>query len=94
MEEYSYRYSRLKSYSQYLLFDDPRALGLLGAQVGRLPDRAAGSRTAKAKPSFEAYKLPIVVKKRGGGVLDLGPRAPGHRHPLRAAAAEAAEAAS
>ena len=45
-EEFSYRYSRLKSYSQYLLYDDPPAQRLGGPALGRLPDRPAvpGSR--------------------------------------------------
>ena len=45
-EEFSYRYSRLKSYSQYLLYDDPprsgsAALRWAGFQTGlRLPERS------------------------------------------------------
>ena len=75
-EEYSYRYSRLKSYSQYLLYDDPAragssALKWAGFQTGLR--FSAGTQ----KPSYEAYRLPIVVKKRGRGVLIWGRVRPG-----------------
>jgi hypothetical protein len=71
MEEYSYGYARLKSYSQYLLFDDP-------ARSGSSALRWAGFQTGlrfsngKAKPSFEAYMLALVVHKRRGGVRIWG----------------------
>ena len=76
MEEYSYRYSRLKSYSQYLLFDDR-------ARPGSSALRWAGFQTGlrfsngKDKPSLAAYKLAIVVKKRGGSVSIWGHVRPG-----------------
>src|SRR3989442_4703566 len=71
MEQYSYKYSRLKSYSQYLLFDD-------AARSGSSALRWAGFQTGlrfsngRDKPSLIAYKLPIVVRKRGGGGSILG----------------------
>jgi hypothetical protein len=76
MEEYSYKYSRLKSYSQYLLFDDV-------ARSGSSALRWAGFQTGlrfsngKDKPSLAAYRLPIVVRKRGGGVSIWGHVRPG-----------------
>ena len=79
-EEYSYRYPRLKSYSQYLLYDDPArpgpsALKWAGFQTGL---KTTGG---TSKPSYDAYKLPIVVKKRGTkkgrGVLIWGRVRPG-----------------
>jgi len=76
MEEYSYRYSRVKSYSQYLLFDDP-------ARSGSSALRWAGFQTGlrfsngKAKPSFGAYMLPVVVHRRGHGVSIWGHVRPG-----------------
>jgi len=76
LEEFSYRYPRLKSYSQYLLFDDV-------ARSGSSALRWAGFQTGlrfsngKAKPSFDAYKLPLVVKRRGGGVSIWGHVRPG-----------------
>ncbi len=75
-EEYSYRYSRLKSYSQYLLVDD-------AARAGSSALRWAGFQTGLrnaggvVKPSYEAYRLPIVVHKRGSGVLIWGRVRPG-----------------
>ena len=75
-EEYSYRYSRLKSYSQYLLHDDPprpgpSALKWAGFQTG------LKSTGGTLKPSYDSYRLPIVVKKRGKGVLIWGRVRPG-----------------
>ena len=76
MEEYSYRYSRLKSYSQYLLADDR-------ARSGSSALRWAGFQTGlrfssgKQKPAFDAYKLAIVVKRSGGGVRIWGHARPG-----------------
>ncbi len=76
MEQYSYRYSRLKSYSQYLLFDD---VSRSGSSALRWAGFQTGLRFAsgKAKPSFGAYKLPLVVKKRGGSVSIWGRVRPG-----------------
>jgi hypothetical protein len=76
MEEYSYRYSRLKSYSQYLLFDDV-------ARSGSSALRWAGFQTGlrfssgRDKPALAAYRLPIVVRKRGGRVSIWGHVRPG-----------------
>ncbi len=75
-EEYAYRYSRLKSHSQYLMFDDPARRGSLrvkwsGFQTGL---RFASGR---AKPSYNAYRFPIVVKKRRRGVYVWGRVRPG-----------------
>jgi hypothetical protein len=76
MEQYSYGYARLKSYSQYLLFDD---LARSGSSALRWAGFQTGLRFAsgKAKPSFDAYKLPLVVKRRGGGVSIWGHVRPG-----------------
>jgi Cellulase (glycosyl hydrolase family 5) len=70
-EEYSYRLSRVKSYSQYQLYDERPKPG--PAHV-RWSSYQMGLRFAngRKKPSYEAYKFPIVVKKRGGGVLIWG----------------------
>ncbi len=75
-EEYSYRYSRIKSYSQYLLYDDPAragssALKWAGFQTGL---KTSGG---TLKPSYGAYRLPIVVKKRRKGVVIWGRVRPG-----------------
>jgi hypothetical protein len=75
-EEYSYRYGRLKSYSQYLLFDDP-------PRKGPASQKWSGFQTAlrftngKKKPAYTAFKFPIVVKKRRRGVVVWGLVRPG-----------------
>jgi hypothetical protein len=63
-EEYAYSYSRLKSHSQYLLFDDPARVG--GAAV-KWTGFQTGLRFAAGgkKGAYNAYRFPIVVKKRG-----------------------------
>jgi hypothetical protein len=75
-EEISYRYPRLRSYSQYLLYDDPQRPGppdvawsgfQTGLRFGQGP----------AKPAWNAYRLPIVVKPRGRGVYIWGRVRPG-----------------
>lgn len=77
-EEQSYRYPRLRSYAQYLLYDDPvRDAPTLeqawaGFQTGL---RFAGG---EAKPAYHAYQFPIVVQRaRGGGVRVWGRVRPG-----------------
>ena len=56
-EEYSYRYGRLKSYSQYLLFDDPPRKGPLsvkwsGFQTGlRFTERQEEARLHRVQAS-------------------------------------------
>ena len=75
-EEYSFGYSRLKSYSQYLMLDDP-------ARPGPRSQRWAGFQTGlrfpngKVKPALAAYRLPIVVHKRRRGVYVWGRVRPG-----------------
>jgi len=75
-EEFAFRYSRLKSHSQYLMFDDP-------ARPGPLAVKWSGFQTGlrfasgRAKPSFNAYRFPIVVKRRGRGVHVWGRVRPG-----------------
>ncbi|HZO59304.1 MAG TPA: hypothetical protein VFB51_06420 [Solirubrobacterales bacterium] len=75
-EEYAYRYSRLKSHSQYLLYDDP-------ARPGSLRTKWSGFQTGlrfangRQKTSYNAYRFPIVVKRRGRGVYVWGRVRPG-----------------
>jgi hypothetical protein len=70
-EEYSYRYGRLKSYSQYLLRDDP-------ARPGPASLRWSGFQTAlrypngRRKPAWDAYRCAIVVHRRRRGVYIWG----------------------
>ena len=76
MEEYSYRYPRLKSYSQYLMFDD---VARFGSSALRWAGFQTGLRFAsgRIKPSFAAFKLALVVHKRGRGVSIWGHVRPG-----------------
>jgi hypothetical protein len=68
-EEIHYRLGRLKSYSQYLMFDDK---ALNSFQTG------LRFRSGKAKRAYSAYRLPIVVHKRGRrGVYIWGRVRPG-----------------
>jgi hypothetical protein len=75
-EEYAYRYSRLKSHSQYLLLDDP-------ARPGSLSTKWSGFQTGlrfsdgRRKTAYNAYRFPIVVKKRRSGVHVWGRVRPG-----------------
>jgi hypothetical protein len=55
-EEIHYRYGRMKSYSQYLMYDDKP---LYAFQTG------LRFRSGKAKPAYSAFRLPIVVHSRG-----------------------------
>jgi hypothetical protein len=67
-EEYAYRYGRLKSHSQYLLFDDRQ---LAGFQTG------LRFRRGSKKPAYSAYRFPLVVHRRRGGVRVWGRVRPG-----------------
>jgi hypothetical protein len=75
-EEFSYRYSRLKSYSQYQLHDDP-------ARPGPPSARWAGFQTGlrfadgRKKPAYDAYRFPLVLKKSGSKLLVWGRIRPG-----------------
>jgi len=76
-EELSYRYPRLRSYAQYLLYDDPPREGIdeqavwSGFQTGlRFTD-------GRRKPSWDAFRLPIVVHRAGAGVTIWGRVRPG-----------------
>ena len=70
-EELSYRYPRLRSYSQYLMYDDPPREGVderavwSGFQTGlRFAD-------GRDKPAIDAFRLPLVVHTRGPGRVEV-----------------------
>lgn len=68
-EEIHYRLGRVKSYSQYLMYDDKP---LFAFQTG------LRFRKGKAKPAYSAFRLPIVVHSRGRrGVYIWGRVRPG-----------------
>jgi hypothetical protein len=75
-EEFSYRYSRIKSYSQYLLDDDPSRSG---PSALRWAGFQTGLRFASGalKPAYVAYKLPITVRRLARGVRIWGRVRPG-----------------
>jgi hypothetical protein len=70
-EELSYRYPRLRSYAQYLLYDDP-------VRPGPPPVAWSGFQTGlrfadgRKKPSWNAYRLAIVVHRSATGVSVWG----------------------
>jgi hypothetical protein len=75
-EKLSYDYPRLRSYAQYLLYDDPQRPGprdvawagfQTGLRFGQGPP----------KPAWNAYRLPIVVRRKGAGVRIWGRVRPG-----------------
>jgi hypothetical protein len=63
MEQFAYNYSRLKSHSQYQLYDDP---GRAGPPAVKWSGFQTGLHFANGtkKPSWLAYRFPIVVNKR------------------------------
>ncbi len=75
-EEFAYRYARLKSHSQYQLYDDP---GRAGPPAVRWSGFQTGLRFANGtkKPSWDAYRFPIVVHKKGSKVAIWGRVRPG-----------------
>jgi hypothetical protein len=75
-EEFAYRYPRLKSHSQYQLYDDP---GRAGPPAVRWSGFQTGLRFSNGnkKPSWDAYRFPIVVHKKGSKVRIWGRVRPG-----------------
>lgn len=66
MEERSYRVGpRLRSYAQYLLYDDPAREGSTQEQVWSGFQTGLRFSDGEAKPAYRAYELPIVVKRSG-----------------------------
>jgi hypothetical protein len=77
-EEISYHYSRLRSFSQYLLYDDPPLT--TGPQFNRYRGFQSGLRFADGRmkvPSYDAYRFPLVVHRRGLRVFVWGRVRPG-----------------
>ncbi len=76
-EEFSYRYPRLRSYAQYLLYDDPARPGASEEEVWSGFQTGLRFNDGRAKPARDAYRLPIVVLRRGAGALIWGLVRPG-----------------
>jgi hypothetical protein len=77
-EREAYDNRSIASYSQYLLMDEAATKG--GSALTRYSGFQSGLQLAngKNKPSFEAYRLPLAVKKRGGSVSIWGFVRPTH----------------
>jgi hypothetical protein len=72
-EEQSYRYPRLRSYAQYLLYDDPAREGATLEEIWSGFQTGLRFADGQPKPAFDAYRFPIVVQRaRGGGVFVWG----------------------
>jgi hypothetical protein len=76
-EEFSFRYKRLRSYAQYLLYDDPPREGATEEEIWSGFQTGLRFREGQAKPSLNGYRLPIVVRRRGGEVTIWGRVRPG-----------------
>jgi hypothetical protein len=77
-EEFSYRYTRLRSYSQYLLYDDPPRPGTTPEEVWSGFQTGLRFTDGRPKPALQAYRLPIVVTPAAtGGVTIWGRVRPG-----------------
>ena len=61
----AYRNSRVRSFSQYLLHDDPPRAGVSRAQ--RYSGFESGLRRSdgRAKPSYDGFRLPLAADRRG-----------------------------
>jgi hypothetical protein len=78
-EEQSYRYPRLRSYAQYLLYDDPARPGKTEKEIWSGFQTGLRFSDGEAKPAFHAYQFPIVVQRsRGGDVRIWGRVRPGN----------------
>jgi hypothetical protein len=77
-ERQAYENRSIASYSQYLLMDEAATKG--GSALSRYSGFQSGIRLAngKNKPSYDAYRLPLAVKKRGGSVSIWGFVRPTH----------------
>jgi hypothetical protein len=69
-EEFAYRYSRLKSHSQYQLYDDPARSGPPAVKWSGFQTGLRFSNGRK-KPAYDAYQFPIVVRKSTRGKASI-----------------------
>lgn len=75
-EEFSYRYSRLKSFSQYQLYDDPARSGPAAVKWSGFQTGLRFSNGNK-KPAYDAFRFPIVVRDTRRSVSVWGRVRPG-----------------
>jgi hypothetical protein len=62
-EEQSYRYPRLRSYAQYLLYDDPAREGTTEEEVWSGFQTGLRFGGGAPKPAYDAYRFPFVVQR-------------------------------
>jgi hypothetical protein len=77
LEERSYRYPRMKSFAQYLLHDDPPRAGATPEEIWSGFQTGLRFHGGERKPAWEAWRLPLVVVRRGAGVVVWGHVRPG-----------------
>jgi hypothetical protein len=75
-EEFSYRYARLKSFSQYQLYDDPARSGPAAVKWSGFQTGLRFSNGDK-KPAYDAFRFPIVVRDTRRSVTIWGRVRPG-----------------
>ena len=75
-EEFSYRYARLKSFSQYQLYDDPARSGPAAVKWSGFQTGLRFSNGNK-KPAYDAFRFPIVVRETSRSVAVWGRVRPG-----------------
>ena len=77
-EEQGYRYPLLRSHAQYLLYDDPARPGTTEKEIWSGFQTGLRFTDGAKKPAWDAYRLPLVVHREGGGgVLIWGRVRPG-----------------
>jgi hypothetical protein len=76
-EEFSYRYERLRSYAQYLIYDDPPRPGATAKEVWSGFQTGLRFGDGRAKPARDAYRLPLVVLRRDDDFVVWGLVRPG-----------------
>jgi len=76
-EEQSYRYPRVRSYAQYLLYDDPPREGATEKEVWSGFQTGLRFTQGEQKPAWDAYRLALVVERVETGVRIWGHVRPG-----------------
>jgi Cellulase (glycosyl hydrolase family 5) len=71
-EEQSYRYTRVRSYAQYLLYDDPPREGATEKEIWSGFQTGLRFTDGATKPAWRAYRLSIVVERVETGVRIWG----------------------
>jgi Cellulase (glycosyl hydrolase family 5) len=67
----TYRYPRLRSYAQYLLYDDSAREGITLEQVWSGFQTGLRFADGEAKPAYDAYRFPIVVERSSSDSVSM-----------------------